>query len=60
MEDRLSLCGHLLGEYSPAYADVDARRARLRSQLMNRGGGPLGVVAVKEPVRRTAHNRPQA
>jgi hypothetical protein len=39
-----------LGEYSPTYVNVDERRARLRSQLVNSGGGPLGVVDVKEVI----------
>jgi catechol 2,3-dioxygenase-like lactoylglutathione lyase family enzyme len=39
-----------LSEYSPAYVNVDDRRERLRAQLLNRGGGPLGVVEVKEIV----------
>jgi hypothetical protein len=39
-----------LSEYSPTYVNVDERRARLRSQLLNSGGGPLGVVDVKEVV----------
>ena len=30
-----------LNEYSPAYVNVDERRARLRVQLVNTGGGPL-------------------
>lgn len=39
-----------LSEYSPAYVDVDDRRARLRAQLVNTGGGPLGVIEVKEVI----------
>ena len=39
-----------LSEYSPAYVNVDERRQRLRAQLLNSGGGPLGVVDVKEIV----------
>lgn len=39
-----------LSEYSPAYVNVDDRRARLRSQLVASGGGPLGVVEVKEVI----------
>jgi hypothetical protein len=39
-----------LSEYSPAYVNVDERRERLRTQLRNGGGGPLGVVDVKEIV----------
>jgi hypothetical protein len=34
----------------PTYVNVDERRARLRAQLVNSGGGPLGVVEVKEVV----------
>jgi catechol 2,3-dioxygenase-like lactoylglutathione lyase family enzyme len=39
-----------LSEYSPAYVDVAERRERLRAQLINGGGGPLGVVDVKEVI----------
>ena len=39
-----------LSEYNPSYVNVDQRRARLRSQLLDSGGGPLGVVDVKEVV----------
>ena len=39
-----------LSEYSPAYVNVDGRRARLRAQLVNGGGGPLGLVDVKEVI----------
>jgi hypothetical protein len=39
-----------LSEYNPAYVNVDERRARLRALLRNSGGGPLGVVDVKEVV----------
>jgi hypothetical protein len=39
-----------LSEYNPAYVNVDERRARLRAQLVNGGGGPLGVVDVKEVI----------
>jgi catechol 2,3-dioxygenase-like lactoylglutathione lyase family enzyme len=39
-----------LSEYSPAYVKVDERRARLRKQLVESGGGPLGIVEVKEVV----------
>ena len=39
-----------LSEYSPTYVNVDERRARLRAQLVNSGGGPLGVVDVKEVI----------
>ena len=37
-----------LSQYSPAYVNVDQRRARLRRQLVDRGGGPLGVVDARE------------
>jgi len=37
-----------LSEYSPAYVNVEQRRERLRRQLAESGGGPLGVEAVKE------------
>ena len=39
-----------LSEYSPAYVDVEERRARLRKQLVESAGGPLGVGALKEVV----------
>ena len=39
-----------LSEYSPSYVDVEERRSRLRTQLSERGGGPLGVVEVKEVI----------
>jgi catechol 2,3-dioxygenase-like lactoylglutathione lyase family enzyme len=39
-----------LSEYSPSYVNVAERRARLRAQLVESGGGPLGVVEVKEVV----------
>jgi catechol 2,3-dioxygenase-like lactoylglutathione lyase family enzyme len=39
-----------LSEYSPTYVNVDERRARLRAQLVNSGGGPLGVRDVKEVI----------
>lgn len=39
-----------LSEYSEAYVDVEQRRARLRQQLEARGGGPLGIVDVKEVI----------
>jgi hypothetical protein len=39
-----------LSEYSPGYVNVDERRARLRSQLNKAGGGPLGVIDVKEVI----------
>jgi hypothetical protein len=40
----------LVSEYSRAYVNVEERRARLRSQLVASGGGPLGVVDVKEVI----------
>jgi catechol 2,3-dioxygenase-like lactoylglutathione lyase family enzyme len=39
-----------LSEYSPAHTNVEERRERLRGQLAESGGGPLGVEAVKEVV----------
>jgi hypothetical protein len=39
-----------LSEYSPAYVNVEERRTRLRRQLAASGGGPLGVVEVKEVI----------
>ena len=39
-----------LSEYSPTYVDVGQRRARLRRELRESGGGPLGVRAVKEVI----------
>lgn len=39
-----------LSEYSPAYVNVDERRERLRAQLLNSSGGPLGVIEVQEIV----------
>ena len=39
-----------LSEYSPTYTNVDQRRERLRRQLAENGGGPLGVEAVKEVI----------
>jgi len=39
-----------LSEYSPTYTNVDQRRERLRRQLAEIDGGPLGVEAVKEVV----------
>ena len=39
-----------LSEYSPKYVNVDQRRERLRRQLAENGGGPLGVEAVKEVI----------
>ena len=43
-----------LSEYSPSYVNVDERRSRLRKQLLDQRGGPLGVVDVKEVVVGTA------
>lgn len=39
-----------LSEYSPAYVDVEQRRARLRRELAARAGGPLGIRGVEEIV----------
>jgi hypothetical protein len=39
-----------LSEYSPTYVNVTERRARLRSELIAKQGGPLGVEALKELV----------
>ena len=39
-----------LSEYGPTYVNVDQRRERLRTQLAESGGGPLGVEAVKEVI----------
>jgi catechol 2,3-dioxygenase-like lactoylglutathione lyase family enzyme len=39
-----------LSEYSSTYVNADERKARLRAQLVNSGGGPLGVVDVKEVI----------
>jgi catechol 2,3-dioxygenase-like lactoylglutathione lyase family enzyme len=39
-----------LSEYSPAYVNLEQRRERLRRQLTERGGGPLGVESVKEVI----------
>ena len=39
-----------LSEYSPSYVNVEERRSRLRKQLVDRSGGPLGVVNVKEVI----------
>lgn len=41
---------NFLSEYSPAYVDVGQRRERLRMELAEKGGGPLGVKGVKEVV----------
>ena len=39
-----------LSEYSPKYVNVEQRRERLRRQLAENGGGPLGVKAMKEVI----------
>ena len=39
-----------LSEYSPTYVNVAERRTRLRSELIAKQGGPLGVEALKELV----------
>jgi hypothetical protein len=39
-----------LSEYSPAYVDVEERRARLHEELTAAKGGPLGVESVREIV----------
>jgi hypothetical protein len=39
-----------LSEYDPAYVDVEQRRERLRKQLVANGGGPLGIVDLREIV----------
>ena len=39
-----------LSEYSPAYVDIGQRRDRLRKQLVANGGGPLGILDLKEIV----------
>jgi hypothetical protein len=39
-----------LSEYSPSYVNVEERRSRLRKQLVERSGGPLGVLEVKEVI----------
>jgi catechol 2,3-dioxygenase-like lactoylglutathione lyase family enzyme len=39
-----------LSEYNPTYTNVEQRRERLRRQLAESGGGPLGVEAVKEVI----------
>lgn len=43
-----------LSEYSPKYVNVEERRERLRKQLAESGGGPLGVEAVKEVIVRVS------
>ena len=37
-----------LSEYDPAYVDAVERRARLRDELADRRGGPLGLIRVQE------------
>jgi hypothetical protein len=39
-----------LSEYNPTYVDAIERRARLRNELLDRRGGPLGLVRVEEVV----------
>jgi catechol 2,3-dioxygenase-like lactoylglutathione lyase family enzyme len=39
-----------LSEYNPSLLNVEERRAGLQKQLVDRSGGPLGVVALKEVV----------
>ena len=39
-----------LSEYSATYVDVAKRRARLRRELQESGGGPLGITGVKEVI----------
>jgi catechol 2,3-dioxygenase-like lactoylglutathione lyase family enzyme len=39
-----------LSEYSPTYVDVEARRSRVRKELTETYGGPLGVEEVLETV----------
>lgn len=39
-----------LSEYNPSYVNVEERRSRLRKQLVERSGGPLGVLEVKEVI----------
>lgn len=39
-----------LSEYSPTYVNVAQRRERLRAQLAESGGGPMGVEALKEVI----------
>ena len=39
-----------LSEYSPTYVNVEQRRERLRRQLAESGGGPLGVEEVREVI----------
>ena len=39
-----------LSQYNPTFVNVDERRERLRAQLVDSGGGPLGVLDVKEVI----------
>jgi hypothetical protein len=39
-----------LSEYNPVYVDAVARRSRLRAELADRRGGPLGLVRVHEVI----------
>jgi hypothetical protein len=39
-----------LSEYNPSQLNVEERRSRLQRQLVERRGGPLGVVEVKEVI----------
>lgn len=39
-----------LSEYSATYVDVEKRRARLRRELQETGGGPLRITGVKEVI----------
>lgn len=39
-----------LSEYSPTYVDVEKRRARLREELHQSGGGPLKITALEEVI----------
>ena len=39
-----------LSEYNSSYVNVEERRSRLRKQLVERSGGPLGVLEVKEVI----------
>lgn len=39
-----------LSEYSPTYVDVGQRHERLRKELLRKGGGPLGVKAIREVI----------
>jgi catechol 2,3-dioxygenase-like lactoylglutathione lyase family enzyme len=39
-----------LSEYSPTYVNVEQRRERLRAQLAESGGGPIGVEDLKQVI----------